>query len=158
LYNGVGEKTDRKEYKKNNFDMPLQWYSALRQENKTGHRDNGSENRGPFAHAHAISGQNSRPWLGRRSRAQAHPFCISRYSCLQIWHRNIRCRRIFRSNLCRHPIRQTLFINCFKSLYGLWTISEPPEFNSITKTTDEKEKPIVMFSGTKSNWWMKCNF
>jgi hypothetical protein len=24
LYNGVGEKTDRKEYKKNNFDMPLQ--------------------------------------------------------------------------------------------------------------------------------------
>jgi hypothetical protein len=24
LYNGVGEKTDRKEYQKNNFDMPLQ--------------------------------------------------------------------------------------------------------------------------------------
>jgi hypothetical protein len=31
LYNGLGEKTGKKEYQRKNFDIPLQLYSALRQ-------------------------------------------------------------------------------------------------------------------------------
>jgi hypothetical protein len=47
---------------------------------------------------------------------------------------------------CKH-CSSTALCHCmeFERLMNL------PEFNSITKSSDEKVKPIVMFSGIKSN-------